>query len=242
MHTLSQTDLLALWESGRTLHPIDKGLLAIQAAFPDTWDESVADWPLGRRNRALAQLRCACFGAALRGWTSCTQCGEKLEFEFDGRSVADGSAPEGDQLIVVKGCAFRLPTSRDLARLASEHDAHEAALRLLEQCRADGSVGAEAGEPDAPTWTREDVDEVGEQMALADPLAEIMLDFTCPACAESFQENLDLAEFLWAEIEAQAKRLLLDVHALASAYGWSESEILSLSAARRALYLQMVRA
>ena len=41
MRTLSQADLLALWESGRTLHPIDQGLLAIHAAFPDTRHESV---------------------------------------------------------------------------------------------------------------------------------------------------------------------------------------------------------
>jgi hypothetical protein len=244
MRTLSQADLLALWESGRTLHPIDQGLLAIHAAFPDTRHESVADWPLGRRNRALARLRCACFGASLRGWTSCRQCGEKLEFEFNGRSIADGCAPEHQEPIVVRGCAFRVPTSRDLAqiaRFAAEHDAAEAALRLLEQCRADASPVPPSGSA-APGWTPEDVDAIGEQMALADPLAEIMLDFTCPACTESFQESLDFPVFLWSEMEAQAKRLLLDVHALASAYGWSESEILSLSAARRALYLQMVHA
>ena len=67
-------------------------------------------------------------------------------------------------------------------------------------------------------------------MALADPLAEIMLHFDCPACGTSFDESLDLAAFLWAEIEGQAKRLCCEVHTLASAYGWSETEILSLSA------------
>jgi hypothetical protein len=35
---------------------------------------------------------------------------------------------------------------------------------------------------------------------------------------------------------------MLDVHTLASAYGWSESEILSLNPARREFYLEMVRA
>jgi hypothetical protein len=32
------------------------------------------------------------------------------------------------------------------------------------------------------------------------------------------------------------------VHTLASAYGWSESEILALSDARRRLYMEMVNA
>jgi hypothetical protein len=47
---------------------------------------------------------------------------------------------------------------------------------------------------------------------------------------------------LWAEIEVRAKRLLLEVHLLATAYGWSEAEILSLNAQRREFYLEMVRA
>ena len=79
-------------------------------------------------------------------------------------------------------------------------------------------------------------------MALADPLGEIMLHFDCPACGTSFEESLDLSTFLWAEIEARAQRLLLEVHTLAVAYGWSEAEILSLNAARREIYLEMVRA
>jgi hypothetical protein len=51
----------------------------VHAAFPESRRESIADWPLGRRNRALAELRCATFGRWLRGWTACEQCGEKLE-------------------------------------------------------------------------------------------------------------------------------------------------------------------
>ena len=43
------------------------------------------------------------------------------------------------------------------------------------------------------------------------------------------------------EIHAWAKRTLREVHTLASAYGWSEREILSMSAVRRALYLEMVQ-
>jgi hypothetical protein len=68
------------------------------------------------------------------------------------------------------------------------------------------------------------------------------LDFKCPACGVVFEESLDLASFLWSEFEGRAKRLLLDVHLLARAYGWSEAEVLSLSPVRRAFYLEMVEA
>jgi hypothetical protein len=50
----------------------------------------------------------------------------------------------------------------------------------------------------------------------------------------------DVAEFLWREIDAWAKRVLEEVHTLASAYGWAQGEILSLSAARRRRYVSMV--
>jgi hypothetical protein len=40
-------------------------------------------------------------------------------------------------------------------------------------------------------------------------------------------------------METYARRLLYDVHALASAYGWSEDEVLAVSPARRRCYLEM---
>ena len=37
-----------------------------------------------------------------------------------------------------------------------------------------------------------------------------------------------------------AGRMLLDIHALARAYGWSESDILALPPRRRQAYLELV--
>ena len=86
-----------------------------------------------------------------------------------------------------------------------------------------------------------DLEEIGEKMSGADPLAEIRLTFHCAKCGHQWSENLNIAAFLWTEIEARSKRLLMQVHALASAYGWTEAETLSLSEVRRAAYLEMVR-
>jgi len=239
MRALTHADFLSLWEKGRGLHPLDQGLLAIHAAFPEA-RETVADWPLGQRNRALAELHCSYFGHALEGWTSCPQCGEKLEFNMDGRALAEQPQSQHAEPIVIHGQSFRLPTSRDLARAALERgaaaDPDAAAVRLLRACRVDG--GDDAGQ----TWSEEELEEAGEKMAAADPLAEIVLNFQCPVCEAACHESLDLPTFLWAELEALARRLVMDVHALASAYGWSEREILALSDTRRRLYLEMVSA
>jgi hypothetical protein len=183
----------------------------------------------------LAELRCACFGSSLQGWTVCTQCGEKLEFEMDGRALAreEVNEPNRREPIVVKGHSFRLPTSRDLARVAGETDSRLAAIRLLEGCCLEGGELA--------AWCEEDLEEVGEEMALADPMAETRLTLHCGTCGREWNETLNIAAFVWAEIEARAKRLLFETHTLASAYGWTEKEILSMSEPRRALYMEMVQ-
>src|SRR5271156_4811898 len=98
MRILSSSDCLDLWEQGTGLHPLDQGLLALSAALPDMSQDSLPDWPLGRRNMALAQLRCSSFGRRLQGWTACGACGEKLEVEVDGRLLASGFTQEGQTL------------------------------------------------------------------------------------------------------------------------------------------------
>jgi hypothetical protein len=242
MRVLSQADCLALWESGQALHPLDRGLLAVHAAFPETRGEDVADWPLGRRNGALAQLRSVSFGSAIRGWTACEDCGDKLEFELDGNTLAERYSPASDGSVRVDGKVFRLPTSRDLAFISGEHDPRHAAMRLMERCMLSGAEEGLTDPTANPEWIERDLDAVGESMAEADPLAEIMLHFDCPACGGSFDQSLDLVAFLWSEVEGRARHLMLDVHTLASAYGWSEAEILSLSPARRAFYVETARA
>ena len=236
MRAFSSVDCLNLWESGVDLHPLDQALLALGAALPDTPQDTLADWPLGRRNMTLAEVRCASFGPHLQGWTACSRCGEKLEVEFDGRLLAAGNTDQGEapeEPIVVNGQSFRLPTTRDLAKAAQEADASLAALRLVESCRLESE--------DSPAWTDEDLEQIGQELAAADPLAETRLALRCPVCENEWEKNLDVVTFLWREIEARARRLLLEIHILASAYGWSEVDILSLSERRRGIYLELAQ-
>ena len=76
-------------------------------------------------------------------------------------------------------------------------------------------------------------------MAEADPLAEVLVDVVCPACAAQFVADLDIASFVWAEVRARAQRLLRDVDVLARAYGWTEPEVLALTDRRRDAYLAL---
>jgi len=235
VRAVCNSELLDLWEKGSAAHPLDQGLFALGLAFPEISPDELADWSLGRRNRGLFELYRSWFGTVLHGWTSCTSCGEKLELEVDVRTLTAHDAPDessAEKVVADKG-SFRLPTSRDLAQVVHEESFQIAAIRLLERCRISGG--------DTPPWSEQMVEEVGEKMAHADPLAETQLALRCPTCGHEWTATLDVTRFIWAEIEAYVRRIFWEIHTFASAYGWTEAEVLSLSGARRALYLEMVQ-
>jgi hypothetical protein len=230
MNTLTHTEILDLWEAGRQLHPLDRSLVALRALRGSQADD-VADWPLGRRNRSLFELHSSCFGPSLQGWTDCPECHEKLEFELDARELLPSDpAREASGDVVVGQRQFRLPTSRDLASALQLEDGEGASRHIMERC----CLG------ELSPMGQELLEEAEEAMATADPGAEVRLGLVCPTCETSWQATLDIADFIWAEIDVRARRLLWEVHTLAVAYGWSESETLHLSPARRALYVEMV--
>jgi hypothetical protein len=76
-------------------------------------------------------------------------------------------------------------------------------------------------------------------LAAADPCADIRLRVHCPECGHAAQAELDIGSCLWAELDAWARATLLDVHLLASTYGWTEPDVLALSPVRRRYYLEL---
>jgi hypothetical protein len=79
-------------------------------------------------------------------------------------------------------------------------------------------------------------------MARADPQGDIQVLTTCPRCAGEWAETFDIVSFFWGELTAWSIRLLDDVHRLASTYGWSEADILTMAPSRREMYLARIGA
>ena len=133
---------------------------------------------------------------------------------------------------------FRPLNSDDLAAAGGAGDVAAMRRTLLDRAILEVVVdGCPASVTDLP---EEAIDEIGRQLAQRDG-AELLLDLQCAACGHEWQETFDILSFFWSELSRYAKRLLQEVHTLAWAYGWSESEILAMSAARRRVYLEWVQ-
>jgi hypothetical protein len=123
----------------------------------------------------------------------------------------------------------RWNSSLDL--IASSHcpGSKLAAREILNRCCLDADHSG--------AWTPGQVVDIGRRMAAMMGAADVQLQLSCVACGCEFSERLDAPEFFWSEIERRAQFLLDEVHRLASAYGWDEGTVLSLTPARRAAYL-----
>jgi hypothetical protein len=236
MVRLEATRALDLWEWAQELAPIERAVaLAAAAGAADAGDDAAA-LPLGRRDARLLELR----GLTLDATACCPRCGERVEFSPPVGPLADAEpavpAPLERDGIVVR---WRPPDSRDALAAAGAADAAGAHAILLARCVLDATG------PDGPLAPEEIppavCDALDAAIAAADPLAEILVDLTCPACGGAFAADLDVASFVWAELDAGARELLGEVDALARAYGWTEPEVLALSDRRRAAYLRLVR-
>ena len=196
----------------------------------------------GARDRALLELHAATFGPALDGVAACPDCGELLDVgvEIEELIGAMRSASGRQEVRLRDGqdsevrVEFRLPTVADLRA------GHTDGGALLDACVVQATVdGTEVGPRQLPGAARAAVEAA---MEAGDPFAEVSLSLACPACGHEWAEALDPAPFVWAALADSARRLVADVADLASAFGWSEHEVLTMSPGRRRLYLEVVRA
>jgi len=235
----SASEIISLWERGVGQPPLERALLL--AAASGLAPQQLLSLPIGRRDACLLELRQNLFGSEATAAAICPRCSEALEFTL---CVTDwlAEAPADAERSYEIGCdgfavRFRLPDSSDLKAIASCGDAGSGKQVLLQRCvehvTRDGVAVACEDLPEAL------VAEIGSRMAECDPLADIVLEMRCASCGHEFSLVFDIASFLWQELDALARSLLLEVHALARAYGWAEGEILAMSARRRQHYLAL---
>src|SRR5262245_44895629 len=242
MQPLTAHRLLRVWERGFDQDATGRALVMLAEARPGTRRDDLWNVPIGRRDADLLALRAATFGPQLEAITGCPSCGERLELglsadQMHGPRHEDVSPPAPLQLGEFE-LALRLPDSTDLAAAARSADIDTARRTIAHRCitsaRRCGAEMAPDGLPD------ELLPAVAAYLETADPGAALVVETCCPACGASWESAFDVADFLWSEIEAEALRLLRDVHRLARGYGWCEADILALSPLRRRAYLELL--
>lgn len=240
MRVPGAAEMLNMWERGVGKSSIERSmdLLSLSSIGEDPGVLSI-----GRRDVHLFWLRERLFGARLSSIADCPSCRERVEWAGD---VGD-LVITGEEKDLVAAHVFmlhvepytlrcRLPNSYDLLKANAERSGPE---RLLRDCILEVRKGAE--HCNAIDLPEEILDRLDLRMAEEDPQADVSMLLSCPKCSHRWEMSFDICSYLWMEIDNWARRILREVAVLASAFGWSESDILNMSPRRRRMYLEMIR-
>jgi hypothetical protein len=256
MRTLSAAELLEAWDRGCLETPLIRPL-AVLAAACDVPAAGLAAASLGHRDSLLLALRERTFGRWLDGLATCPGCAEELQVALavdDSRAPGNGTDPAEDPAADMASAGpfrleangyhvvVRVPDSRDAAAAAAAASVAVDGPATARSVLLDRSVTAsdQTGKPVPAAELPEDVvDAAVACMAEADPQADVRLAVTCPSCGATWEVPFDPGSFLWSEVEAWARRTVLEVHQLAAAYGWTEADVLALGPRRRQAYLEL---
>jgi hypothetical protein len=230
--------LLATWEAGLAEAPAGRAQLLHSTARPDLDAAALPAVPLGERESDLFALRRALFGERMQVRLDCHACGADMEFELDAGRFTRSLTTAGQPVVELTedgwDITFRLPAAADLTTAARSVDPRAALLARCLVSAVHHGTPRTADTLPVPVQQR-----IAEAVAAADPGADVTLNVGCPECGTATRAQLDIASYLWTELDAWARDVLLDVHLLATAYGWSEPEILALSPMRRRYYLEL---
>jgi uncharacterized protein YbaR (Trm112 family) len=243
MGDLSAAELLEVWERSSARSPTERALAVLSAANRSIESEALAAMSIGRRDELLLSVRKSVFGPQLMAIVDCPECRQQLEFSVNVDELRISNSeigPPAPMALAVDGyeISFRLPDSRDLIAAGAAGNIESARKTLLERCL----LAARNDSSEVPTdrLPKEIIETVEQEMSRRDAQANVQLELTCPSCRREWNAAFDILSFFWSELDAWAQRLLVEVHKLASAYGWREGDILEMGAVRRNIYLNMV--
>jgi hypothetical protein len=236
---LTAQEIISLWEWGQGRQAPEQALGLLAAIYPEANWEELASLAIGRRDARLLALRERTMGSLLQGFARCPQCGQQIEFTIETGDLHMGEGDRGgEHELESEECQvrFRMPNSLDLLAAAGCADTPGAARELRRRCVVAARRNDEPVNPE--TLPENVIASLAERMEDLDPMTELRLRLNCLECGHRWSILLDIASFFLREISVLARRLALEVHTLARAYGWREADILAMSPARRGLYLE----
>lgn len=244
MRTLTDAELLNVWERGLGQPAVYQALNLLAASASETPPQDWAAVSIGRRDAAILALRERTFGSRIASLATCPACSELAEVTFEVAQVLAEVPSESLATLSLVDFGyrveFRLPNSLDVAAIENEASVEAARNTLFARCMLSAERDGES--VSVSQLPLELVGKVADRMSIADPQADIRLDCICPACDHAWQAAFDIVTFFGTEIHTWAARMLREIHLFASAYGWREADVLALSPTRRRLYLELIDA
>lgn len=244
MNDLTDANLLDIWERGQSRGQPELGLIMLALACPGATLQALSAIQVGQRDALIFRLRGRIFGARIAGLSACPACGIENELTLDTSDILSGRDAQGGGLQAMTlshlgyEVHFRLPCTHDLLDLAAQPSLEKAYLGLKERCIVKAfRLKKEIAAAELPEPV---IEAMAEMMAEHDSVADVQMNISCSSCGQQWHQSFDIVLFFWKEIDAWALRTLRDVNDLAVAYGWSETEILSISPLRRQRYLEIV--
>jgi hypothetical protein len=232
VNALSGERILIAWERGLSMPEPWRPLALLELAMPETDIATLASMPLAERNAKLLELRSISFGRAIEAFATCPLCDAPLEFVLNADDLRRNVCTAAEETWIESKTEMhmRVANSNDLAAVVDSASEDDACAMLL--ARTMGIENTDVDFKAHSDWLT--------RFEHLNAVAETVCALTCEACAERSEIDFDIAGFLWREVGAAARRLLSEIHRLASAYGWSEREIAAMNPARRNAYLEML--
>lgn len=177
------------------------------------------------RDRLLAAHYSSLFGDRVENTVHCVSCGSLFDLNFSisdlVKRIGDGAGTRrADGTFETEhGTVFRLPTAE--MELAVQSPAE-----LLQAC--------------VVTRGKDTDEEIEGAMETAAPLVDVDLDAQCPECGRTQQLRFNIQRYLLESVMRDRRRLFSEVHILASAYGWSMTELLSLRRTERRMLVDIL--
>lgn len=237
---LTTDELLRLTDQKARQSRIEWALELVSIVFPERDWMGWASLPVGKRDRALIQIRISYFGESFEAVARCPGCQEEVEYDVHLNRILDrlpGTEP-GWVTVLIEGRMerFRPFTSLDLVHAGSIHEVDQTITALLALCWDSGNRPR--------SWVLPYLKQEGIQQALShalaaeDPAAELTVELECGLCRHLWEELIDPPAILRQDVQEAGERVLEEVATLARFYGWSERDILAMPPARRARYLE----
>jgi hypothetical protein len=190
------------------------------------------------RDRLLAVVYQRTYGKKVDSTGICTVCFSTYDLSFSlddltaavDRSSASPAAqalPDGT-FRTADGWRFRLPVGRDeieVSMLLPE----EAARTLASRCVVESSAG------DALAVLEAAMEEVA-------PVLDLDIDTACPECGARQVVRFDIQFYLLRAIQQEHAQVSREIHRIASSYGWSLEDILTLECTERRRLVQLIEA